>query len=405
MPENIKPKKFNRIIIITLLVGSVFLAGFGVGRISNSILRPSAYFQLSKILNGNDVDFSLIEEVYNLINEKYVAKDEIDQQALIFGAIRGMVGELGDPYSVFFDLKETEDFLTSVSGHFEGVGIEISIKDDTLTVISPLKNTPAARAGIKAGDKIIKIDGEDTKNITLEQAVSRIRGPSGTEVTLTIFRNSINEELDIKITREIINISSVEWELIEGNIAYIELTHFSETTTRDFTKVSQQILESSADRIILDLRNNPGGFLDVSIDIAGWFLEKGTLVVVEESANSGNRKHNSPGPATLFDFPVVILQNEGSASAAEILAGALRDNRGADIGGEKSFGKGSVQAFENLAGGTSLKITVARWITPSGQYINDTGLEPTVKVELSEDSEEDEDAQKDRAIEIVKLLR
>ena len=187
-------------------------------------------------------------------------------------------------------------------------------------------------------------------------------------------------------------------------LGFDELTHFSEITDDDFTKVAQEILESPADRIVVDLRNNPGGFLDISIDVAGWFFEKGITIVTEETTSNGNRKHVSSGPGSLSDFPVVVLQNQGSASAAEILAGALRDNLGAEIVGEKSFGKGSVQAFENLPGGTSIKITVARWLTPSGQYINDKGIEPTIPVEFSGNVGEDGDSQKNRAIEVVKGL-
>lgn len=399
-----KPKNFRKAVVTTLLVAGVFLLGFGLGRGSDSILQSSPGFQLDNIFEQKDVDFSLVEQVYNLINEKYVAKNELDQRALIFGAIRGMVEQLDDPYSVFFDAKETEDFLSSVSGHFEGIGVEISIKDGALTVIAPLKNTPAARAGVKAGDVIVKIDGESAEGISLEQAVSKIRGARGTQVVLTVVREGTEGELDIPITRDRIDVPSVEWELVDGNVAYIELTHFSETTTRDFTKIAQDILDSPADRIVLDLRNNPGGFLEVSIDVAGWFLEKGETVVTEELADAGNRKHVSPGPGSLKDFPVVVIQNEGSASAAEIVAGALRDNRNAQIVGEKSFGKGSVQAFEDLPGGTSLKITVARWITPSGQYINDKGIEPTILSELPEDLLEGEDPQKDKAVEVVKGL-
>ncbi|MEX0877476.1 MAG: S41 family peptidase [Candidatus Spechtbacterales bacterium] len=396
--------RFGRFIIVTLLMGGGFLAGFVAGRIPAGILQPAGDINFKHLFNQEQgVEFSLVEDVWNIINEKHVGKDEIDKQALIFGAIRGMIRELDDPYSVFFDASETEDFLTSVSGHFEGVGIEISIKDGFLTVITPLKDTPAAGSGIRAGDIIVKIDGEDTRDITLEEAVSRIRGPRGTQVVLTVLREE-SEEVDISIIRDRIDVPSVEWELIEENIAYIELTHFSEITSDDFTKIAQEILESPADRIIVDLRNNPGGFLDVSIDVAGWFFEKGATVVIEETTSDGNRKHVSSGPGSLAGFPVVVLQNQGSASAAEILAGALRDNSGAEIVGEKSFGKGSVQAFENLPGGTSIKITVARWLTPSGQYINDKGIEPTIPVEFGGNAGEDDDPQKNRAVEVIKGL-
>ncbi|MDX1608429.1 MAG: S41 family peptidase [Candidatus Spechtbacterales bacterium] len=405
MEEDKKQKRSTaRFLTTFIIVALIFTAGFLIGQGTQTSDKGTG-LNLEQIFNGKEeVEFSLIEDVWVLINEKYVAKEELDRRALIFGAIRGMVSELDDPYSVFFNKEETQQFLTSVSGQFEGVGIEISIKEDQLTVVSPLKNTPAHKAGIKAGDKIVAIDGQSTESITLEEAVSKIRGPKGTEVVLTVAREGVDGEIEIPIVRDKIEVPSVEWELIEGNVAYVELTHFSEITGRDFSETAQQILESPADRIVLDVRNNPGGFLDVSINIAGWFLEKGELVVTEELADDVSRKHTSPGPGSLKDLHVVVLQNEGSASAAEILAGALRDHLEADIVGEKSFGKGSVQSFEELPGSTALKLTVARWITPSGQYINDKGIEPTVQVEMPQDLEEGQDPQKERAIEIVQSL-
>ena len=245
------------------------------------------------------------------------------------------------------------------------------------------------------------IDGEDSTAYSLEEAVTKIRGPKGTPVTLTVLRGS--EKLDITVTRDTIQIPSLKWEMLESDIAYIELIQFSETSGKDFAKAASEILESDARRLILDLRNNPGGLLDASINIAGWFLPKDKLVVTEEIGNDIRREHKSSGPAMLKEFPLVILVNEGSASASEILAGALRDQNNIKIIGKKSYGKGSVQSLENLAGGTSLKLTIARWITPSGHYINGTGIEPDIEIELTqEDSNNQRDPQKEKAVEFIK---
>lgn len=399
-----KTNHFKKTVIFSIIVISAIGVGFILGRSTNSN-RDVSSFNLVPSLFKDEVDFSLIKDAWDLIHKKYVGIKDVDDQILIIGAVRGMVDSLGDPHSAFFNSEETEDFLTDVSGRFDGIGIEITLRDGVLAVIAPLKDTPAYRAGIRAGDKIVKINGKSTDNIILEEAVSRIRGPRGTQVILTIKRDSSSEVIDIPIIRDEIKVSTVEWELVNDKIAYIEIRHFSEPTAKDFSQIVQEVLKSNADRIVLDLRNNPGGFLDSAIEIAGWFLPKNSLVVKEEALEYGKREHKSSGSALLKDFPIVILQNEGSASASEILAGALRDNKKIVIIGEKSFGKGSVQSLESLQGGTSIKLTVAKWITPSGQYINEKGIEPDIYVEAKlEDLENDIDKQKEKAIEKILSL-
>jgi len=393
----IQKKTRKYLLLGTVGVLSVFLVGFFVGQIVANNNSDTGLIDFGSILNTEDVNFSLVEKVWNLINTQYVNTEELDKEGLIYGAINGMLEALNDPYTVFFNKDETESFLTGISGSFDGIGIEIGIRDDFLTVISPLKNSPAQKAGIRAGDRIVGIDDQKVTEPLLEDAVSRIRGPRGSTVSLTVLRNE-KDELNIKIIRDTIEVPSVSWELLEKNIAYIEISQFLEITGRDFSKVAQDILESDANSIVLDLRNNPGGFLDVAMDIAGWFLPKDEVVVTEELGNKTKRVHKSLGPGSLKDLPVVILANEGSASASEILAGALRDYSKAKIVGKKTFGKGSVQSLEKLEAGTSLKITVARWITPSGQYINSIGIEPDIEVEITQDGI---DSQKARAVEEI----
>jgi len=393
-----KLKKFFTLIFLV----SIILVSFGLG----------TYFGKSRVVceicPPEEIDFSLFWEVYHRLQEKFVDKGKFDIQKMIYGAISGMVKSLGDPYTVFFPPEETKRFEEDVKGVFEGVGMEIGIKKGQLQVIAPLEGTPAQKAGLRSGDKILKINDTETSDLTIDEAVDLIRGPKGTEVTLTIFREEWKKTKEIKLMRDVIEVPSLKREIkeIDGQkIAYIQLYQFSENASFDFRKAAIEILTSPAQKIILDLRNNPGGYLEVAQDITGWFLEKGKIVVIEDFGQGNEQEYKAQGPGTFSDYKVVILINQGSASASEILAGALRDNRGILLIGEKSFGKGSVQELEKLKEGSSLKITVAKWLTPKGQLITDVGLEPDIKVEMTEeDYEQDRDPQLDKAIEIIKGL-
>jgi carboxyl-terminal processing protease len=359
-----------------------------------------------QICPPEEVDFSLFWEAWRALGEKYADKDKINGQEMIYGAISGMVESLKDPYTVFFKPDDTKRFIEDVKGSFEGVGMEIGIKNGQLQVIAPLEGTPAQKAGLRAGDIIVKVDDKATIDITIDEAINLIRGPKGTEVTLSIYREDWGETKNIKITRAVIDIPSLKLEIRDDAIAYLKLYHFSQKASYDFTEAAIEILNSGAQRIILDLRDNPGGYLDVAQEIAGWFLEKGELVTIEDfGEGKEKRDYIAEGNAKLAVYPVVILINEGSASGSEILAGALRDNKGAEIIGQTSYGKGSVQELVKLKGGSSLKITVAKWLTPKGESITDKGLEPDIKVEMTEeDYKEERDPQLDKAVEIIKNL-
>jgi len=386
--------KIILVFLILSLIGAGFFAGFYFGKLQCKICPPE------------DIDLSLFWEAYYKLQEKYVDKEKFDVQEMIYGAISGMVKSLEDPYTVFLNPEETKRFIEDVKGTFEGVGMEIGIRKGQLQVISPLEGTPAQRAGLRPGDKIIKIDDKSTIDMTIDEAVDLIRGPRGTEVTLTIFREEWEKTKEFKITREVIEIPSLKWEIIDDNIVYLRLYHFSEKASFDFRVAAFEILASPAQKIILDLRNNPGGYLEVAQAISGWFLERGEVVAIEDFGGEKEQKiYKAQGPSQLLEYPIVILINQGSASGSEILAGALRDNRGIKIIGESSFGKGSVQELEKLREGSSLKITVARWLTPKGELITDKGLEPDIKVEMTEeDYEQDRDPQLDKAIETIKNL-
>ena len=332
----------------------------------------------------------------------------MDDQKIIYGAISGMAKSLGDPYTDFFNPQQAKMFKQDLMGSFDGIGVEVAIKKDQLTVVTPLKDTPGERAGLKAGDQIIKVDGKNTSDMSSDQAISMIRGKRGTKVTLTIFREGWTQTKDFTIIRDTIRVDSVSWELKDNDVAYINIRQFDQALSSDFQKAAFEILESPAKKIIIDLRNNPGGYLEVCQDIAGWFLKPGQVVTIEDFGKAREQQqYKAQGSARFSDYPVVILINKGSASASEILAGALRDNRKIKLIGEKSFGKGSVQEVVDLQDGESfLKITIAKWLTPKGASISEVGLTPDIKVELTDaDANSKKDPQLDKALEIIKGLK
>lgn len=393
---NFNFKKNLTVISVILIVFIALEIGIGIGKT----------FVVCKTCAPEDIDFSLFWQSYNVLKEKFVNPGKIDNQKIIYGAISGMVKTLGDPYTVFYNPDETKKFEEQLLGIFEGIGIEIDIKNEQLVVIAPLEGTPAQRSGLMAGDRILKIGNTDTSGISVDEAVTLIRGPKGTEVNLTIFRDGWQESKEIKIIRDVIKIPSLKWELLENNIAYIHIYQFSESLSSDFKKAAIEILNSPAKKIILDLRNNPGGYLEVSQYIAGWFLERGKIVVIEDFGNGKEKNiYKSEGNGEFIQYPMVVLVNKGSASASEILAGALRDDRDIKLIGEKSFGKGSIQEMVELKKESTIKITIAKWLTPKGVSISDVGLDPDIKSEMTEeDYKQNKDPQLEKAIEMVKGL-
>ena len=346
-----------------------------------------------------ETDFSLFWEAWRKLERDFLEKDRIDYQEMIYGAIRGMTNSLQDPYTTFFNPEEAEEFEQELSGRYEGVGMEVAMRDNIITVVSPLEGTPAFHAGIKPGDKILKINDLSTKDMLLEEAVSLIRGEEGTTVTLLIDRVSWDTPRPIALQRNVIKIPTLKVE-IRDDISIIRIYQFNSILLKEFAEASDDIF--STKKLVLDLRNNPGGYLDVAQKMAGWFLEKGDIVAWEDSSKEERKSYKAPGPSALSKYPMVVLINEGSASGAEILAGALRDNRGVKLIGQKSFGKGSVQEQIFLSGGSSMKITIAKWLTPNGHSINEQGLVPDIEVQ--ESLEDDVDLQLERALEVLNNL-
>lgn len=390
------------LLVIALAVG--FTGGFYYKNASPALIPHTLINKDAGQPAG--VDFSVFWNAWDLLNSRYVDKDKLNAQDLVYGAIDGMVKAAGDPYTVFFRPKESQEFAQQVKGAFGGIGIEIGMRKDILTVIAPIKNTPAARAGLLAGDKILKIDAKSTEGMKLDEAVSLIRGAKGTKVTLTITRDGLKEAKEVPILRDVIKIPAVDWKMLDENTAYIEIFTFNQNVDSEFKKAAEDITKSKATRIILDLRNNPGGLLDSAVNIAGYFLDDNQLVTIERPGVGPENQFRTNPNGQLKNYPLVVLLNKGSASASEILAGALKDDRGVLIVGETSFGKGSVQEVDDLPQRASLKITIAKWYTPSGVSINENGIKPDVEVKRSEeDVQNNKDPQLDKAKELIKNIR
>ncbi|MDP3970591.1 MAG: S41 family peptidase [bacterium] len=354
--------------------------------------------------NNTDIDFQLFWDVWNLVQEEYIDQP-IDDSTLFYGAITGIAAAVGDPHTVYFNPELSEKFVADINGEFEGIGAEVGIKDAQLVVIAPLANSPAEIAGLKSNDAIIKIDEVDTIGITIDKAVDLIRGEKGTDVVLTVYRSGAEDFQDISITRDVIDVPSMEYEIIEQDekkIAFVKLTHFIEGTSVEFAEIANEIILDSPDGLILDLRNNPGGILQESIEVASQFVPDG-VIVYEKNSDGTEDGFDSTGSGLLAGIsPVVILINGGSASASEIVAGALHDHEKALLVGTKSFGKGSVQDYKVFEDKSSIKITIAHWLTPNKVDINKEGIAPDVEIDISiEDYKNDQDPQLDKAIEEI----
>jgi len=406
-------KKIIIPVIIIFLMSLSFYGGIFVGKkydIDGSLIDKNTVF-LGNVLNKyetqkkqaavQDVDFNLFWEVWDKLKANYVDSDKLQDKELFYGAIRGMVAAIGDPYTVFMNPVITKEFNNDLAGTFEGIGAEIGIKGGVLTIISPLTDMPAQLAGLKPGDKILAIDSEDTNGILIDQAVAKIRGEKGSEVVLTIWRDSFETPQDFKITRGTIIVKSVKWNLRDDGIMVVSISHFNNDTAELFDRAVDDIIKQNPKGIILDLRNNPGGYLDTAIEMASEWVEDGIIVSERKSDGTGN-EYLARGRARLAGFKTIILANEGSASASEIVAGALKDYDKALIVGKKTFGKGSVQELLSFEDGSSLKVTIAKWLTPKGVNITEEGILPNEEVDLTdEDFKADKDPQLDKAVEKI----
>lgn len=412
--------------IVAAVVGVllVFGAGFQLGRSGqSSSSRISGVANMESAL-ASTTDFSLFWQAWEILDREFVPTNgtttkKLTDQEKVWGAIAGLTRAYGDPYTVFFNPEQTELFESDISGQFEGVGMEVGIRDDILTVITPLKGTPADRAGVRAGDKILKIDDRITGEMSVDEAVRLIRGKRGTVVRLTIFRENAGELPEISIQRETITIPTIELKpgdsprlepgesgtgLRPDGVFVIKLNSFGASSPEQFRLALQQFVKSNSDKLILDLRGNPGGYLEAAVEMASWFLPKGKVVVTEKSSEDVDPIYHTSRGYDIFNenLKMAVLVDKGSASASEILAGALREHGIAKLVGEKTFGKGSVQELVPLDGEASIKVTVARWYTPNGNSISNGGLKPDIEVvPTKEDIEKKRDPQIDRAVKLL----
>ncbi len=408
--ENTRPRtlSFVGITLALILAGVAFFSGIQVGS-GTRLETSSSLFAASQ--GQETVDLSRFWQVWDLLDKRFVSASSTDPHTVqdrIDGAIRGLVEAYEDPYTVYLPPEDTALFEQDIAGNFQGVGMEVGSRDGILTVIAPLPDTPAEKAGIRSGDKIIRIDGKSTENMSIDVAVKHIRGEKGTEVVLTILREGDAEFREITVVRDTIDIPTVETEIKSG-VFVIRLFNFSAIAEAKFQEALREYVRSDEKKLLLDLRGNPGGYLQSAVNIASYFLPTGKVIVRESfGEKEDERLYRSSGRLLGKYAPsrMAVLVDEGSASASEIVAGALQEHDVATLIGTETFGKGSVQELIDLDGGSSLKITIARWLTPNGNSISEGGLTPDIKIPADDkepkvELEEGADLQLDAAIEYL----
>ncbi len=421
-------------IVLIILISALFGFYIGVNKVAVDWKNYKPKISISSKEPPSaltNLDFSLFWTVWDKLSLDYYDKSKLDSQIMLNGAISGLVQSLGDPYTVYLPKVQNNNFKEGLAGQFSGIGAELGMKDKDIIVIAPLNGSPAEKAGVKPGDTIIKVDKETVLGWTLQQAVAKIRGEKGTPVKLTLLHKDATAPSEITIVRDIITIKSVDgwikpWKIKNGKwkideeckncaeVAYIQLSQFGDATNRDWislvNKLNTQMQkdppssETSARRgknvkgLVLDLRNNPGGYLADAVFIASEFLKQGAAVVIEDKGEKGQKTLSVSRKGTLYDMPLAVLMNKGSASASEIVAAALKDNNRAILVGEISFGKGTIQQAEDLGDGVGLHVTIAKWLTPKGIWINGEGLKPDIQI-AQEEKDPTTDTQLEKAVE------
>ncbi|MFA5052496.1 MAG: S41 family peptidase [Parcubacteria group bacterium] len=400
MADKKKILKIGILVLAGTVIAGVFLyGGYRWGYSQTKLIKIEG---VADINPGSDVtaDFSVFWQAWSKIKENYLRAGSLSEKDMVYGAIKGLAENIGDPYTTFFSPEDAQKFEEDISGEFGGIGAELEEKDGQILVLAPLKDTPAERAGLKPKDVIVKAGDMELFGKTVQDAVKVIRGTPGSKIKLVVSREGTSGAMEFEITREIITLPVVEWEWKDNKVAYIRLDSFSQTAPYAFYSAVREIAAGDPRAIILDLRNNPGGYLEVAVNLAGWFVNKGEVVVKERYSSGEETAFRSYGSSALKKIPTVVLVNSGTASAAEIMAGAMRDINGTKLVGERTFGKGTVQTLDELKDGSMLKMTVANWVTPGGHIIEDSGLVPDVNVELPEKG--DEDTQLNKALELLR---
>lgn len=397
-------KKSGVYIASAVVLIVVFFGGVLVGFSNGPEIEKIKTLTNKEMGKSPEIDFAPFWKAWNILHEKYAKENSsFNDQELVWGAVQGMANSLGDPYTVFFPPVEKKAFEEEVKGVFSGVGMEVGMRKNILTVIAPLKRSPAERAGVLPGDKIFKIDNKETINMTVDEAVKLIRGEKGTVVKITIVREGEEDVREFNITRDTINVPLVDTEIKSGKIFVIKLHSFSENSPNAIRTALREMINSGSEKLVLDLRSNPGGYLEAAVDISSWFLPMGKVTAREQFVGGKETLYRSKGYDIFNKLPMVVLINQGSASASEILAGALKEHGIAKLVGEKTFGKGSVQEFIPITHDTALKVTIARWLTPNGISISKEGLKPDYEVKFTkEDFEAGRDPQMEKALELLR---
>jgi carboxyl-terminal processing protease len=394
------------VVVIVAVVLATYLAGFGTSWMLTST-GPGALIGSAPVgtavttTTSLPASFHLLQEAWDVINQEFYGKKSLDPQVLVQGAIKGMVDSLGDQHTYFLTAQNAKIAEEDLQGSFEGIGATIEKRDNQLLIVAPIEGSPAEKAGLRAGDQIAAVDGKSTGPMTTMDAVTLIRGPAGTVVHLVVVRDGVTEPLTLDITRAKIEMSTVRTKDMDGGIAYVRITSFSEPTSQELSAALKKVLANKPKGLILDLRNNPGGYLTTSVEVASQFLKDGA-VVYEEDADGKRQTLSVRRGGLATDVAMVVLVNKGSASASEIVAGAIQDAGRGPLIGEKTFGKGSVQTTHTLSDGSSVHITIAHWFTPKGRQIHEVGLQPDIAVAITEDDiKNNRDPQLDRALQYL----
>lgn len=412
MYNEIGPKRSYKFYIYILVAVISFAIGWEASRLgffTTNVVKIDNKSTIStdqSMLEKNGVDMGLFWKIWGELANKYVDESILKNEDMVYGAIKGMVSALEDPYTDFMTPQETVQFNESLEGTLEGIGAELTVKDKKLTIVSPLRKSPAERAGLLSGDIIYKIEGKPTEDMGVAEAITKIRGKKGTTVTLTIIRYKLEKPFDVTIVRDSIDIKSVTEEKLDNGIVYLVVNQFNEKTNEEFAKYIDDLIINEPKGLIIDLRYNGGGYLDIAVQLLSYLLPKDTPAVIIKERGKKDDTRLTNGNPKLLNVPLVVIVNDSSASASEIMAGAIQDQKRGVILGIKTFGKGSVQEVEKFSDGSSLKLTIASWFTPLGRTINHEGLTPDIFVEIKEEDIKNEyDRQKEEAIKYLENLK
>jgi carboxyl-terminal processing protease len=406
-------------IVITTIVaifafGMAFVSGYLFGRSEPAngplafldvLQPPTARATQEGVLTSDEQQrFKVFWETWQIVERDFYDKTQVDHQKLIYGAIKGMVDAVGDPYTVYQTPSQRELSDTDLRGSFDGIGIQVDMKDNRLTVVAPIEGSPAEAAGFRPGDVVVEVDGKSLAGKTLNDTVGLIRGQRGTPVTLTVLRQGTNDPIQITVVRAEIKLKSVRARMLDDQVGYVRISSFSASTGSEMANAVKTLIDQQARGIVVDLRNNPGGYLSTSVEASAQFVDPGTVVLYQQSGNGDRKTYRTEGGGTATQLPLAVLVNKGSASASEIMAGALRDNGRAFLVGEKTFGKGTVQNVHELSDKSGLRVTTAQWLTPAEMPIQGVGILPDQVVELpptatiSSEATRADDAQLDAAV-------